>query len=76
MELFRIGFDLTIFWAINNRDGSSFPLEDKDVRLFMTHSRGREEVAKTIDGNVICWEFSGKDQRYLGQYKLDRKSVV
>lgn len=70
MQLFRIGYDLFVFWAINNRDGSGIPLEGKEVHLFVTHPRGREEVDITIDGNVICWEFLGGQQKYLGEYKL------
>lgn len=74
---FRIGNDLTIFWAINNRDGSPYDLDGKEVRLFMTHERGREEVEaqKTqlepgIRNNVIRWDFKAADQRILGTYTL------
>lgn len=70
MELYRIGFDLTIFWAINNRDGSAINLEDKDVRLFVTHQRGREQADISVQHNVISWEYLGKDQRVLGTHKL------
>lgn len=70
MEQFRAGYDLTIFWAINNRDSSAVPLADKDVHLFVTHDRGREEVDISVQDNVICWEFLGKNQRVLGTYKL------
>lgn len=74
---YRIGNDLTIFWAINNRDGSPYDLDGKEVRLFMTHERGREEVeaqiTKLTDGirnNVIRWDFKAEDQRILGKYTL------
>lgn len=74
---FRIGNDLTIFWAINNRDGSPYDLDGKEVRLFMTHERGREEVEAQITqlepgirNNVIRWDFKAADQRILGTYTL------
>lgn len=74
---YRIGNDLTILWAINNRDGSPFNLADKEVRLFVTHDRGREEVEPVITtldngeiNNVIRWDFKGDDQRVLGLYTL------
>lgn len=74
---YRIGNDLTIFWAINNRDGSPYDLDGKEVRLFMTHERGREEVEVQITqlepgirNNVIRWDFKAEDQRILGKYTL------
>lgn len=74
---FRIGNDLTVLWAINNRDGSPYKLDDKEVRLFVTHPQGREEVTPILtmlpDGttnNVIRWDFKGDDQRVLGLYTL------
>ena len=77
LRRFRIGNDLTVLWAINNRDGSPFDLEGRDVRLYMTHDKGREEVkaiiSKLQDGtinNVIRWDFAGAEQRFLGEYKL------
>jgi hypothetical protein len=70
MEAFRIGFDLHIFWAITQNDGTPLALEDKDVRLFVTHPRGREKVDIDVQGNVIAWEFLGRSQRHLGTYKL------
>ena len=72
MEKFRIGNDLSVFWAIQDKDDRPFPLEGKDVRLFVTHPRGRVEVTDEIEiqDNVICWEFKGVSQKYLGTYKL------
>ena len=75
---YRIGNDLTVLWAINNRDGSPFDMNDKEVRLFVVNSRGREEVEATLttmeDGsvdNVIRWDFSGDRQRVTGLYALE-----
>lgn len=72
MEKFRIGNDISVFWAIQDKQDKPFPLGGKDVRLFVTHPRGRIEVTDeiTIQDNVICWEFRGTSQRYLGTYKL------
>lgn len=74
---YRIGNDMTVLWAINNRDGSPYDMSGKEVRLFMTHRYGREEVACSVvrlpDGsvnNVIRWDFSGDDQKVLGPYAL------
>lgn len=74
---YRIGNDLTVLWAINNKDGSPYDLSQKEVRLFVTHPRDRIEVEATIQtlqggviNNVIRWDFSGFDQRVLGKYRL------
>lgn len=74
---YRIGNDMTVLWAINNKDGSPYDMSGKEVRLFMTHRYGREEVACSVvrlpDGsvnNVIRWDFSGDDQKVLGPYAL------
>ena len=73
MEQFRIGNDLSIFWAILDDDGQPYPLSDKKVRLFVTHPRGRMEVTDDMsieNGHVVVWNFQASKQRYLGTYKL------
>lgn len=71
MARYRIGFDMTILWAINDRDGSVFPLEDKEVHLYYTCERGRFEADIEIqNSNIVVWHFYGKDQRALGTYTL------
>lgn len=74
---YRIGNDLTVLWAINNKDGSPYDLSQKEVRLFVTHPRDKIEVEATIQtlqggviNNVIRWDFSGLEQRVLGKYML------
>lgn len=74
---YRIGNDLTVFWAIHNRDGSPYDLKDKEIHLYVTNERGREEVKATLsdlpDGsqnNVIRWDYRGETQRVLGLYTL------
>ena len=77
---YRIGNDITVFWAINNRDGSPYDLTGKEVRLFVSNDRGREEVdviiTKLSDGtinNVVRWDFKGRQQKILGDYSLTVK---
>ena len=74
---YRIGNDLTVFWAIHNRDGSPFDFNGKEIRLYVTNERGRQEVkaslSKLEDGtenNVIRWDFDGRDQKVLGLHSL------
>ena len=62
---------MTILWSINDRNGAALPLDDKDVHLFYTCERGRYEADIEIsNGNVVAWNFLGKDQRTLGTYAL------
>lgn len=73
MEKFRIGNDLSVCWAILDDNDQPFSLSGKDVKLFVTHPRGRVEVTDdtTIqDDHVIVWDFAASKQRYLGTYKL------
>ena len=78
MNRYRIGFDMTVLWAVHERDCvTPYNLTDKEVRLFMTHNRGREEVdvVKTHlpDGsvnNVVQWFWPAYRQRVLGPYTL------
>lgn len=74
---YRIGNDLTVLWAICNRDGSPYKLDDKVVRLFVVNQLGRTEVKPVIqslpDGttnNVIRWDSKGREQAVLGLYSL------
>ena len=72
MEKFRIGNDLTVFWAILDDDSQPYDLAGRTVKIFLTHPRGRMEITEdvNIQGNVISWLFRGRQQRYLGVYKL------
>lgn len=74
---YRIGNDLSVFWAIHNRDGSPFSMEGKNIRLFVTNERERREVYPILtslpDGtinNVIRWDYKGDDQKVLGLHTL------
>ena len=80
MGRYRIGNELTILWAIHNRDGSPFELSGRKVRLFVTNKRGREEIKfdlQTTTGangeevnNVLIWNFRARDQKVTGPYSL------
>jgi hypothetical protein len=71
MASYRIGYDMTILWSINDRMGAAVPLEDKVVNLYYICDRGRFKADIQIqDGNVIVWDFPGIKQRYLGSYGL------
>lgn len=74
---YRIGNDLSVLWAVNNRDGSPYNLDGKEVHLFVTNDRGRYEVPVIIEtledgttNNVVRWDFRGEQQRVLGTYTL------
>lgn len=74
---YRIGNDLSVFWAIHNRDGSPFDMGNMSVRLFVTNDRERKEVQPILttlpDGttnNVVRWDYKGDDQRVLGLHTL------
>ncbi len=74
---YRIGNDLSVFWAIHNRDGSPFDMGNMSVRLFVTNDRERKEVQPILttlpDGttnNVVRWNYKGDDQRVLGLHTL------
>lgn len=74
---YRIGNDLSVFWAISNRDGSPYDLANKEVKLFVTNERRREEVEPILTtlangeiNNVVRWDFAGSEQRVLGPYSL------
>lgn len=68
MNRFRIGNDINIRWNVK-KNGQPAEISDKQVRLFLSHSRGREEVKVFIvEGNVLSWTFEGMDQSVLGRY--------
>lgn len=70
MGSYRIGYDMTILWAINDRAGAALPLTGKEVHLYYTCERGRYEAEIEVQDNVVIWNFLAKKQRYLGGYAL------
>lgn len=68
MKRFRIGNDIKIRWDVK-KNGQPAELSEKQVRLFLSHARGREEVKVfMIEGNILSWTFEGLDQSVLGRY--------
>ena len=74
---YRIGNDLTVLWAINNRDGSPCNLANKEVRLFVVNSRGKREIKAQLTtlengqvDNVIRWDYTADKQDTLGLHSL------
>lgn len=68
MEKIRIGNDIHIIWNVR-KNGRDAELEGKDIRLFMSHARGREEVKVFLtEGSSIRWTLDGMKQSVLGRY--------
>lgn len=68
MKRFRIGNDIKIRWNVK-KNGQPAELTNKQVHLFLSHQRGREEVKVFfVDGSAIEWTFEGMDQSVLGRY--------
>lgn len=72
MKRFRIGNDITIIWEVK-KSGVAFDLSGMDVKLYMTHARGREELnllPANLDANTITYVLEGMAQEVLGRYTL------
>ena len=68
MKRFRIGNDINIRWNVK-KNGQPAELGDKQVRLFLSHARGREEVKVfLVEGSVLSWTYEGMTQSVLGHY--------
>lgn len=70
MKRFRIGNDIYITWPVK-KGGADATLAGKDVKLYMTHPKGREEVKGfSLSGNTLTYTFPGLSQKVLGRYTL------
>lgn len=72
MKSIRIGNDITINWTIK-KNGGLVILNDKAIRVFMTHAQGREEVDRnniSHSDSLVTIFFPGELQRVLGPYTL------
>lgn len=73
MKKIRIGNDLNITWSVITKEKEPFPLDEKDVTLYMVnpfHQRvALDGVAVT--GNSVRWTFYGMDQKHVGKYSLE-----
>lgn len=71
MDVFILGNDLTVHWAIYTEEGNAFPLEDKEISVHMMNGRSRHAVPEfSVSGNVVSWTFKGKSQTVIGDYTL------
>lgn len=70
MKRFRIGNDISVTWEVK-KNRLPADLEGKQIKLFYTHPRGREEITDfMVDGNVISFTFDGLLQSVLGRYTI------
>lgn len=70
MKRFRIGNDIKINWEVK-KNGLPADLEGKQISLYYTHPRGREEIVDfSVDGNAISFIFDGLSQSVLGRYTI------
>lgn len=68
MKRFRIGNDIRVKWNVR-KNGQPAELGGKNVRLFVSHPRGREEVKVfLVEGSMLTWTMEGMDQSVLGRY--------
>ena len=71
----RIGKDFNVLWSvfkIVNGKRQPYELEGKNVMLVLVSPYGSQAPVEgwTAQGNVIQWAFRGKDQKYVGTYRL------
>lgn len=67
----RIGNDISIAWEIKSGDNNPFPLEGKNVALYLHHPYGKQKVeGYRLEGNKVIWTFKGADQKYVGKHGL------
>jgi len=71
MRRLRIGTDRVIIWHLTS-NGEPYNLTGKDITLKVSAPGYSFSVKEdlVIDGNILKWNFLGKDQRLLGPYTL------
>ena len=70
MREIRIGNDLCVRWEIIT-NGEKKSLSDRDLRLFLWHNNGRQEITDfSTHGNILEWIFRGTQQKRTGEYTL------
>lgn len=71
MKRFRIGNDIEVRWSVR-KNGENAVLSDKTIKLYMTHSRGKEEITSfsVEGGNKVKFVLEGLKQNVLGKYTL------
>ena len=71
----RIGKDFNVIWSvfkIVNGQRQPYELEGKNVMLILVSPYGSQAPVEgwTAIGNVVQWTFRGKDQKFVGTYRL------
>ena len=71
----RIGKDFNVLWSvfkIVNGQRQPYELEGKNVMLVLVSPYGSQAPVEgwTATGNVVQWTFRGKDQKFVGTYRL------
>ena len=68
MKRVRIGNDISIKWDVK-KGKSDADLVNKEIHLYMTHPRGREEITdfESSEGN-ITFTLKGENMSVLGPY--------
>ena len=71
MRRLRIGTDRVIIWHLTS-NGEPYNLTGKDITLKVSAPGYSFSVKEdlVIDGNILKWNFLGKDQKLLGPYTL------
>lgn len=73
MKKIRIGNDIRVLWSIFDAQGNPYNDIDKEkAKLYYTTFSNKVNIPdfKIINGNVIEWNFRGREQETLGEYIL------
>lgn len=70
MKRYRIGNNISVTLTLTQNDGSPYIL-DSNVKMYAATPSQKFEVTDfTVNSNKIVWLYKGRDQKYLGPYKL------
>lgn len=72
MRAIPIGNDIRVRWTIKDKVGNDYDLTGLDLTLYMTIQFWKVKVEDfTVDGNVVQFDFPGKDQKFAGTAVLE-----
>lgn len=72
MRAIPIGNDIRVRWSIKDKVGNDYDLTGLDLTLYMTIQFWKVKVEDfTVDGNVVQFNFPGKEQKYTGTAILE-----
>jgi hypothetical protein len=66
----ELGNTFTLSWPVTI-EGTSTPMEDLDLTLYVVCKRFKKEMDFTVSDNTLTFKFEGKDQRVRGTYDLE-----